>query len=138
MKEYYNKFRTELLESCAPFWLKNGQDEKFGGLINYLDRNGEVYSDDKSVWMQGRCGWMFSYIYNNIEKRDEYLKIAKSAIDFAKAHCIDADGRMFFTVTKDGKPLRKRRYFFSESFLVVGFAEYYLLRGKEEDLELAR
>jgi N-acylglucosamine 2-epimerase len=44
---------------------------------------------------------------------------------------------MFFTVTRDGKPLRKRRYFFSESFLVVGFAEYYMLRGRKEDLELA-
>jgi len=44
---------------------------------------------------------------------------------------------MFFTVTKEGKPLRKRRYFFSESFLVVGFAEYYLLRGNTEDLKLA-
>ena len=44
---------------------------------------------------------------------------------------------MYFTVTKDGKPLRKRRYFFSESFLVVSFAEYYLLRKNEEDLALA-
>jgi len=44
---------------------------------------------------------------------------------------------MFFTVTKDGKPLRKRRYFFSESFLVVGFAEYYALRMNKEDLILA-
>ena len=44
---------------------------------------------------------------------------------------------MYFTVTKEGKPLRKRRYFFSESFLVVGFAEYYALRKNEEDLRLA-
>jgi N-acylglucosamine 2-epimerase len=138
MKEYYNKFRTELLESCAPFWLKNGQDEKFGGLINCLDRNGEVYSDDKSVWMQGRCGWMFSYIYNNIEKRDEYLKIAKSAIDFAKAHCIDADGRMFFTVTREGEPLRKRRYWFSETFYIMANAEYYMATGDEACLAEAK
>jgi hypothetical protein len=44
---------------------------------------------------------------------------------------------MFFTVTKEGLPLRKRRYFYSESFLVIGFAEYYLLRKNEEDLALA-
>ena len=44
---------------------------------------------------------------------------------------------MFFTVTKEGLPLRKRRYFFSESFLVVGFAEYYQLRKNKEDLDLA-
>ena len=44
---------------------------------------------------------------------------------------------MFFTVTRDGQPLRKRRYFFSESFLVVGFAEYYQVSGNPSDLALA-
>ena len=45
---------------------------------------------------------------------------------------------MFFTVTRDGRPIRKRRYFFSESFLVVGFAEYYLVSGDNADLALAK
>ena len=44
---------------------------------------------------------------------------------------------MYFTVTRDGQPIRKRRYFYSESFLVVGLAEYYLLRGNKEDLQMA-
>ena len=112
-------FKDELLNSCIPFWLKNGIDKENGGLINCLDRKGEIYSDDKSVWMQGRCGWMFSYIYNNIEKKQEYLDFAKSCIDFATNHCIDSDGRMFFTVTRDGRPLRKRRYWFSETFYFI-------------------
>ena len=77
MKEIYNKFRKEVLESCVPFWLNNGVDKEYGGVLNCLDRTGKVYSDDKSVWMQGRCGWMFSYIYNNIEKKQEYLDFAK-------------------------------------------------------------
>jgi N-acylglucosamine 2-epimerase len=44
---------------------------------------------------------------------------------------------MYFVVTQDGQPLRKRRYFFSESFLVVGFAEYSLVSNNKEDLALA-
>lgn len=116
MKEYYEQFRVELLDSCVPFWLAHAQDAQYGGLLNCLDREGQVYSDDKSVWMQGRAGWMFSYIYNHIDKKEEYLALAKSCIDFATKYCIDGDGRMFFTVTRDGRPLRKRRYWFSESF----------------------
>jgi len=108
--QYYRKlFQEELLESCVPFWVEHGWDEQFGGMTTCLDRTGEVYSEDKSVWMQGRAGWMFSYIYNNIEKKDVYLKIAKDCIDFAAHNCVDTDGRMFFTVTRDGQPLRKRR-----------------------------
>lgn len=138
INEIKSLFRDELLNSCVPFWLKNGVDKENGGLINCLDRKGEIYSDDKSVWMQGRCGWMFSYIYNNIDKKDEYLEFAKSCIDFAKNKCIDSDGRMFFTVTKDGRPLRKRRYFFSETFYIIANAEYYMASGDKAYLEEAK
>ena len=138
MKAIYEKFKDELLNSCVPFWLHNGVDKEFGGLINCLDRTGKVYSDDKSVWMQGRCAWTFSYIYNHIEKKQEYLTLAKSCIDFAREHCIDTDGRMYFTVTREGKPLRKRRYWFSETFYIMANAEYYIATKESVYLETAK
>ena len=36
-----------------------------------------------------------------------------------------AGDRLYFTVTADGKPLRQRRYCFSEGFYAIGNAEYY-------------
>ena len=139
MDKYYDLFKKELLSSCAPFWLTYGADKKYGGILNCLDRYGKVYSEDKSVWMQGRAGWMFSYLYNHIEKNPEFLAMAKSCIDFATDHCIDeTDGRMYFTVTRDGKPLRKRRYFFSETFYIIANAEYYLATGDDPYLEQAK
>ena len=134
----YQTFKTELLDSCVPFWLEHAVDREYGGILNCLDRYGKVYSQDKSVWMQGRAGWMYSYIYNNIEKKPEYLAFAKSCIDFAARHCIDSDGRMFFTVTRDGKPLRKRRYWFSETFYIMANAEYYMATGEAAYLETAK
>lgn len=138
MENTYQKFKSELLDSCMPFWLNNGVDKEYGGVINCLDRFGKVYSDDKSVWMQGRAGWMFSYIYNNIEKDERYLAFAKSCIDFASKNCIDNDGRMFFTVTRDGQPLRKRRYWFSETFYIIANAEYFMATGEKSYLETAK
>ena len=138
MKNVYEKFKSELLDSCVPFWLNYAVDKEYGGILNCLDRTGKVYSEDKSVWMQGRCGWMFSYIYNNVEKKQEYLDLAKSCIDFAANHCIDTDGRMFFTVTRDGRPLRKRRYWFSETFYIMANAEYYMATGEGACLENAK
>ena len=138
-KSYLQKFNQELLQSCVPFWLKNGVDKEYGGILNCLDREGKVYSEDKSVWMQGRAGWMFSYIYNNIEKKQEYLDFAKSCIDFATRYCIDkTDGRMYFTVTREGKPLRKRRYWFSETFYIIANAEYYMATKDASYLETAK
>lgn len=138
MKKIYEKFKNELLNSCVPFWLNYAVDEKNGGILNCVDRYGKVYSEDKSVWMQGRAGWMFSYIYNNIDKNPKYLEFAKSCIDFATNHCIDSDMRMFFTVTNDGKPLRKRRYWFSETFYIIANAEYYMATKDDAYLDIAK
>ena len=138
MKKIYEKFKNELLSSCVPFWLNYAIDKEYGGILNCVDRYGKIYSEDKSVWMQGRAGWMFSYIYNNIDKNPKYLEFAKSCIDFATNYCIDSDMRMFFTVTNDGKPLRKRRYWFSETFYIIANAEYYMATNDKSYLDTAK
>lgn len=134
-EKFYNDF---LLDNVVPFWEKSDLiDETYGGFITSVDREGRSYNDDKSVWFQGRCLWTFSKLLNEYGYNERWANAVKMGAEFIKKHCIDADGRMFFTVTKDGKPLRKRRYYFSESFLVAGFAEYYTFTKNEEDLKLA-
>ncbi len=138
IKELRSFYHKHLTESVMPYW--DGSDlidREHGGFITSVDREGKSYNNDKSVWFQGRALWTYSKLCNTYGIKEEWAAAADSGARFIREHCIDTDGRMFFTVTKDGKPLRKRRYFFSESFLVVGFAEYYALRGRAEDLELA-
>ena len=84
-------------------------DRKHGGVYTCLDRDGSLMDTTKSVWFQGRFGFIAAYAYNNIEKNPEWLAASKSCIDFIEAHCFDADGRMYFEVMEDGTPLRKRR-----------------------------
>lgn len=138
LKSYKKFYHNALLKDVVPFWEKSDLiDKEYGGFISSVDREGKSYNDDKSVWFQGRCLWTFSKLCNTYGVKKEWAEAAASGAKFIKEHCIDADGRMFFVVTKDGKPLRKRRYFFSESFLVVGFAEYSLVSGDKADLALA-
>jgi len=135
LKNFYHDF---LLDNVMPFWMKSDLiDREYGGFISSVDREGKQYNTDKSVWFQGRCLWTFSRLCNVYGVKKEWADAAKSGAEFIKKHCIDGDGRMFFTVTREGLPLRKRRYFFSESFLVVGFAEYYMLTKNPDDLALA-
>ena len=134
------KWIREELDIVANFWLKNGIDREHGGVYTCLDRTGRIYSTDKSVWMQGRCGWIYSYLCHLYGARPEWLEAAKSCLDFLEAHCInpDAEGRMFFTVTADGQPLRQRRYYFSEAFYCIANAEYYGVTGEVEHLNRAK
>lgn len=128
------------LNVCADFWLKNGMDKENGGVYTCLDRKGEVYSTDNSVWMQGRCAWTFAHLCRLYGKRDEWMEASKSCLDFMEKYCInpDADGRMYFTVTAEGKPLRQRRYCFSEGFYAIANAEYYGLTGEKVYIDRAR
>ena len=97
-----------------------------------------LVDDDKSVWLQGRFAWMLATLYNTVEKREEWLSAAKSGVEFLKKHCFDEDGRMFFLVTRDGSPLRKRRYYFSEAFAIMAFAAYGKASGEDVWREEAR
>ena len=127
------------LERCISFWLNNGMDKEYGGVYTCLDREGKVFSTDKSVWMQGRCGWIFAWLCHLYGTKPEWLDASKSCLDFMEKYCINREcgDRMFFTVTKDGRPLRQRRHFYSEAFYAMANAEYYGLTGDKECMDRA-
>ncbi len=138
LKGWRERYRDDLTENILPFWLRHGFDRENGGVLTCLDREGNLMDSTKSVWFQGRCAWTFAAAYNHVDPRPEYLEFAKSCIDFSDAHCYDpTDGRMYFEVTADGKPLRKRRYVFSECFAIIAKAEYSLATGERRYAEEA-
>ena len=130
-------YRRELFESVVPFWLDHALDREHGGINCSLDRKGAVFDTDKSMWLQGRALWMFAKLYNEVERRPEWLAAARHIYDFIMRHGFDSDGRLFFSLTADGRPLRKRRYLFSETFAIIGLAEYARATGDAAALERA-
>ena len=139
--EYLNKwaisYKDDIINNIMPFWMKYGLDKEHGGVYTCVNRDGSLMDTTKSVWFQGRFGFIAAYAYNNIEKNPQWLAASKSCIDFIEAHCFDTDGHMFFEVTEDGVPLRKRRYVFSEGFAAIAMAEYSLATGEKEYAEKA-
>ncbi len=136
---YLDAYRRELYEDCLQFWLKHGIDRRNGGLYTALMRDGTLYTHDKSVWLNGRALWLFSELCNVYGVLPEWKEAADLCKTFLDNYCIDPDdGRMYFTVTGDGKPLRKRRYMFSECFYVLGSAAYGRAFDNPESIETAR
>lgn len=131
-------YRGTLVDEVLPFWLPRSVDEEFGGYLISRDRDGALVDDDKSVWQQGRFSWLLATLYNTVDRRDEWLAASRSGIDFMREHCFDSDGRMFFHVTRDGRPLRKRRYYFSECFATIALAAYAKGAGDEQAADEAR
>ena len=122
-------YKNGLLDDTIRFWQKYSPDKKYGGFLTFLDADGTVVGTDKQIWGQGRISWFFSRLYNEVERKSEWLELARNGIDFLDKYAFDTDGRMFYSVTREGKPLRKRRYLFSECFGVIAFAEYAKATG---------
>ena len=138
-----NDHRSGLLDDTVPFWIKHSIDRKYGGYLFSLDRDGSVVDTDKPMWIVGRFIWLLSTLYSTVEKRPEWLDLAKHGVDFLLQYGFTDDGRVYYSLTEDGKPLRLRRYLFSECFAVLALASFgeasddpAMVQRAEELLEL--
>jgi N-acylglucosamine 2-epimerase len=132
-------YRDGLLQDTLPFWFPRCVDTQFGGYLVARNRDGSLLDDDKGMWQQGRAAWMLGELYNNLEPREQWLDWCRQGIEFLDRHGFDpADGRMWFHVTRDGRPIRKRRYAFTESFAAIAYGEYARATGSEEYARKAR
>lgn len=124
-------YRDGLLEDTLPFWIRHAVDRQCGGFLFCLDRDGSVLDTDKPMWLHGRFVWLLATLYATVEPQPEWLELARGGLDFIRRHGFDADGRMFFRVTREGRPVRKRRYLFTEAFTTIALAAYARAAGDE-------
>lgn len=137
-----NTYRHGLLGDTLPFWLNHCVDYEQGGFMFCLDRDGAVFDTDKGMWQQGRFTWLLATLYTLVEPCEEWLALARHGIEFIRRFGFDEDGRMFFRLTRDGRPVHKRRYVFTETFGVAALAAYAQASGegqaRQEALDLFR
>lgn len=138
LKAYKAFYENQLLTDTIPFWFPRSLDKEHGGFLLMRDADGTLIDDDKAIWIQARATWLLAILYLTVERRPEWLEGAKLGYEFLNKHGFDTDGQMFFHVTREGKPLRKRRYFFSETFYVIAAAAYAKASGDEEAAVRAR
>lgn len=125
-------YRRTLLDDVVPFWFPRCVDVPHGGFLHSLDADGSVVDTDKSVWAQARMSWMLLSLHANVEPRPEWREWGERGIGFLERHCFDRDGRMFFQTTRDGTPVRKRRYAFSECFAAIAYAALARVNGSDQ------
>jgi N-acylglucosamine 2-epimerase len=126
-----------LLDDVLPFWFPRALDQEHGGFLHCFDADGSLVDSDKSIWAQGRMSWMLLTLYNTVEPRPEWLAWAEHGLRFLDQHAFDSDGRMFFHVTRDGQPIRKRRYAYSEAFAAIAWAAHAKATGQSQSAERA-
>jgi N-acylglucosamine 2-epimerase len=129
-------YRGQLLDDVLPFWEKRALDTVHGGLFHQFDREGRLLGTDKNCWCEGRMVWMFSALFNQVEKRPAWLELARSGRDFLVAHAHAGGGRWHYLLAGEGAVLRPERSFFTDAFVLTGLAEYARASGSDQDADL--
>ncbi|EDO37790.1 predicted protein [Nematostella vectensis] len=122
---YLDRMEREL-DRAMDFWITHSPDMSFGGFFNCVGRDGKVYDTDKYGWLQARQVWMYCKLYNETEKyhKDNVLQDAISGGEFIMKHLKRSeDGRCYFQVTREGKPVKIQRKLFTECFYAMAMAE---------------
>jgi N-acylglucosamine 2-epimerase len=131
------QYRDALLGDVIPFWEKHSLDEQHGGYLTCLERDGVVFETTKFIWLQARQVWMFSMLYNRLEKRDAWLRIARHGVEFLRQHGMDDEGNWYFSLTRDGRPLVQPYNIFSDCFAAMALSEYARATGDPAARQIA-
>ncbi len=131
-------YKSELLDNVVPFWLSKSQDDEHGGYFTCLDRQGNVFDTDKFIWLQARQVWLFTMLYNRVEKRKEWLDCAIQGAEFLKKHGHDGNYNWYFSLTREGKPLVEPYNIFSYTFAAMAFGQLSLATRNQEYAEIAK
>jgi len=138
LKKLAEQYKNELFDNVLPFWMEHSPDNEYGGYFTCLDRDGKVFDTDKFVWLQGREVWMFSSLYNKVEKRPEWLEMALQGAQFLLDHGRDPNGAWYFSLNRQGEPLVEAYNIFSDCFATMAFGQLSIATGKEEHARIAK
>jgi N-acylglucosamine 2-epimerase len=143
-------FYTEHLTAVLlPFWLDRAPDQEHGGFFTCFDSvTGQLLSEDKFTWSQGRIVWVWARLAGMSifapDERDRFLDLARSGADFLMRHCLLPGDRCAFLMTRDGQPKPQAEgmpldsSIYADCFVILGLARYAAVSGDRASLDFAR
>lgn len=138
MKHYAEIYKNELLNKVIPFWEDHAIDHEFGGYFTCLDAKGEVYDTDKFIWLQARQIWLFSKLYQTVQKSEKWKAIAKSGADFLEKNGRDPHGNWYFSLNRKGEPLVQPYNIFSDCFAAMAFGKLSEIDARQTYATIAK
>jgi N-acylglucosamine 2-epimerase len=101
-------------------------------------RSGQAYNKNKTAWFVGRGIWIYSFLYNNIDKNKRYLEIAGKAIDLVLK--LQPEDISFWPqrFTREGEALSGPGDIYGSLFIAEGLSEYAKASGENKYRELAK
>jgi N-acylglucosamine 2-epimerase len=126
-----------LLESVVPFWMRYALDDS-GGINTCIRDDGTLINRDKWLWSQWRAVWVFSRLYNQIQRRPEWRDAAHQIYRFAARYgWDDRCSGWRLRVAHDGAVLDGCESIYVDGFAIYGLTELARATGEAAVVDLA-
>ena len=137
--EIAKDYRAQLLNEIVPFWEDKIVDPNHGGYFNYFTRDGTRYDTLKPGWFQGRTMHTFAALYNEIDKKENWLQIAKVGRKMLETSFYAGNGRFNKMLSQEGTVVEDTTSIFTDCFAIKGLYEYICTYNtpRQQDIQLA-
>jgi mannobiose 2-epimerase len=128
LRAVYQEMNNHLEQGIIPFWMKNAQDEGYGGYYtNFAEDGSRKPMPEKYLNTQMRLVWWFSRLARVYPDQPVYRDLAKWGVDFLLRNFWDQQyGGWFWKTARDGQSPDNGKVVYGQSFAIYAFSEYSL------------
>ncbi len=129
--------KEHLIHDLIPFWDRL-RDDEYGGFYGFVDPDLKLNKDaNKGGILSNRILWYYSNCAL-VLKDPKCLENAAHMYRFIRDYFIDKEyGGVYWSVTRDGKPVDTEKHTYNQAFAIYGLSSYYDASKDPEALELA-
>lgn len=150
LKQLVQQYESDLFDDFLPFLDRYVVDHGRGGFLTNVDRDGTRHNTIKNTWYCGRGIWVYSFLYNNLDKEPRYLDIAAKSVRFVLRHTPPDDQLWAPEFTEEGDPISIEGQFIGgkyysvsaevsgDLFIANGLAEFSKAVGDSSYWNLAK
>ncbi|TZF81441.1 hypothetical protein FW774_17920 [Pedobacter sp. BS3] len=137
--ELLEQYKKYLFDDFLPFMDQYIIDHEYGGFMCNTDRAGNNITTNKRTWFDGRGIWVYSFLYNHIDKNIKYLDIVQKTVELVMKIKLPDEPFWPWSYTRTGELLDEHTPdIYGNLFIAGGFIEYAQATGKEEYTDKAK
>lgn len=128
-----------LFEDYLPFIELYVYDKSFGGFKCNSTYYGENLNTQKRTWYDARGVWVYSYLYHNISRKEEYLAMAGKTVDLLFSVNDEIEQLWPWAYKEDGSYLKgKEPDIYGNLFVAEALSMYSVASENEEYWEVSK
>jgi mannose/cellobiose epimerase-like protein (N-acyl-D-glucosamine 2-epimerase family) len=139
LRQLRDQYKSDLFKDFLPFMERHVIDEQYGGFMCNADYNGKRVNQNKLSWFEGRGIWVYSFLYNNLAREEQYLNVARRSLEFILKIRPAGDELWPKELTREGQKLTSADgEIYGDLFIAEGMAEYSKATGERSHWDIAR